>query len=628
MPNDTKTLLSLTGSAVKDLVPVRLAATETISALFRFEVDAVAPGTIDPVTVLNQPACVHVNHGNTPTRHFHGIVSEFGPTGEAAPEGRHYRLVLVPQLAATGLQIDCRLFFKKTAQDILQTLFHDAGVTDVTFRLYDQPAQRDATAQYNETSLHFATRLMEEEGWFYFFEHTQDKHTLVVTSGNNGFQAIPGAALRFGPGTTSDMLTGWRTPNVLTHGKISLRDYDPDAPSKQLKADKATVLKHGGTGTREVFRWPALTRETAGVADRAKLQMEAAEAAVSLVHAEGTMASLVAGGRFTLQDATGAPTAYVVQQISHVAQDDAPRAGTGSAQYSNSFSAFPNTVPWRQKMTTARPRMEGLHSAIVLGPSGDDIYTDDQGRIKIRFFWDWRADATADNSAWVRVVQPWAGNNWGGQFIPRVGTEVAIAFMDADPDRPVVVGGLYNGNDTPIFPKAEKTKSGFRTRSVTKGGTDAFNELSFNDDKGKELMFLHAQKDLSTEVEHDQTLAVDNDRTVTVKGKETVTITGDRTHEVSEGNDSLVVKQGNLSTDVKLGNISVKADVGAITLEALQSITLKVGQSSLTLTQTGVEMKGMMVTIEGQIQTEVKGLMVTTQGSVMLTLKGAITMIN
>lgn len=628
MANDTKTLLSLTGSAVKDLVPIRLSATETISTLFRFEVDAVAPGVIDPVSVLNQPACVHVNHGTTPTRYFHGIVAEFGPTGVAAPEGRHYRLVLVPQLAAADLQIDCRLFFKKTAQDILNALFNDAGVTDLAFRLYGQPAQREATAQYNETSLHFATRLMEEEGWYYFFEHTQDKHTLIVTSGNNGFQAIKGATLRLGPGTTSDMLTSWQAPSALTHGKISLRDYDPDAPSKQLKADKATVLKHGGTRTREVFRWPALTRETAGVADRAKLQMEAAEAAVALVHAEGTMASLVAGGRFTFQDAAGAQTAYVVQAIRHDARDDAQRTGTGGAAYANSFSAFPNTVPWRQKMTTARPRMEGLHTAIVLGPSGDEIHTDDQGRIKVRFFWDWREDATADNSAWVRVVQPWAGNNWGGQFIPRVGTEVAIAFMDADPDRPVVVGGFYNGNDAPIFPKGEKTKSGFRTRSVTKGGTDAFNELSFNDDKGKELFFLHAQKDLSTEVENDQTLQVDHDRTVTVKGKETVTIKGNRTHEVTEGNDSLTIKQGNQSTEVTLGNISIKANAGAITLEAMQSITLKVGQNSLTLSQTGVEMKGLMISVQGQVKTEVKGLMVTTQANAMLTLKGAITMIN
>ncbi|MGH8430222.1 MAG: type VI secretion system Vgr family protein, partial [Solimonas sp.] len=291
--------------------------------------------------------------------------------------------------------------------------------------------------------------------------------------------------------------------------------------------------------------------------------------------------------------------------------DSGSRRGEGASSYSNSFSAFANTVPWRQPMTTARPRMEGLHTAIVLGPKGEEIYTDDQGRIKIRFFWDWREDATADSSDWVRVVQPWAGNQWGGQFIPRVGTEVAVAFMDADPDRPIVVGGLYNGDDKPIFPVAEKTKIGFRSRSVTKGGTEDFNEISLDDNKGKEMVFLHAQKDMTTEVEHDQKLSVDNDRTVTVTGNEKVT-----------------VEQGDQTTEVKLGDISIKASLGSITIEAMQTITLKVGQSSVTLSQAGVEVKGMMVTLDGQVQTTVKGLMTNVNGTAMLTLKGGITMLN
>jgi type VI secretion system secreted protein VgrG len=301
----------------------------------------------------------------------------------------------------------------------------------------------------------------------------------------------------------------------------------------------------------------------------------------------------------------------VVREITHFAEDDSgSRRGGGASSYSNSFAAFANTVPWRQPMATARPRMEGLHTAIVLGPSGEEIHTDDQGRIKIRFFWDWREDATADSSDWARVVQPWAGNQWGGQFIPRVGTEVAVAFMDADPDRPIVVGGFYNGNDKPIFPVAEKTKLGFRSRSVTKGGKEDFNEFSFDDKKGSEVVFLHAQKDMKTEVENDQTLTVDHDRTVTIKNNETVTI-----------------KEGDQSTEVKLGDISVKVDVGSITMEAMQSITLKVGQSSVKIDQMGITISGMMIKIEGQVMTTVQGTMTTVKGDAMLTLSGGITMI-
>jgi len=609
MPDDKRALLSLSSSASIELVPVRLVAHEKISEPFRFDIDAMAAGTIDAQSMLNKPACLSVNHGEQPTRYFHGIVSEFGPAGHSPLETR-YRIVLLPQLAQAGLRIDCRMFFNKTAKDIIETIFNDAGVTKTDFRLYSQPTPRKATAQYNETSLHFVTRLMEEEGWYYFFEHSSDGHTLVVTNDNNGFTTIPDATVRPGVEVTAEILTELHKPDALTHGKVGLRDYDPDAPSKNLKVEQSTILKHGGTANRAVFQWPALTREISEAKQRAKRRMEAAEAAVSLLDATGSMTNLVAGGKFKLRDDKGVETSCVVREISHFAEDEQRRSDSGAISYSNRFTAFPNSVPWRQPMTTARPRMEGLHTAIVLAPSGEEIHTDDQGRVKIRFFWDWREDATADSSDWVRVVQPWGGNQWGGQFIPRVNTEVAVAFMDADPDRPVVVGGFYNGNDRPIFPVGQKTKLGFRSRSVTKGGTDAFNELTFDDKKDSELFFLHAQKDMTTEVEHDQKLSVGNDRTVDIVGNEKVTL-----------------KQGSQTTELKLGDVSLKVDVGSITMEALQSITLKVGQSSVTLDQTGVTVKGMMISITGQIQTEVKAVMTSVSGDAMLTLKGGITMI-
>ncbi len=610
--NDKKSLLSITSSAESPLTAVRMVAHETISEPFRFEIEVVAADTVNPTAMLNKPACVAVNHGGKTTRYFHGIVAEFGLLEQSGTVDKLYRMILVPQLVQAGIRSDCRMFFNKTAEDILKTIFNDAGVTKVAFRLYSQPAQRKATAQFNETSLHFATRLMEEEGWYYFFEHDSDSHTLVVTNDNNGFYTIPGTTLRLGVGTTADMLTEFRKPEAFAPGKVTLKDYDFEVPSKNLKVEQNTVLKHGGTGNRPVFHWPALTRDTGLAKNRARWRMEAAEAAVSLIAAGGDNASLIAGGKFKLRNEAGAETPYVVRQITYFAEDESERAGVAkAATCSNSFTAFPNSVPWRQPMATTRPRMEGLHTAKVLAPSGEEIHTDDQGRIKIRFFWDWREDATADNSEWVRVVQPWAGNQWGGQFIPRVDTEVAVAFMDADPDRPIVIGGFYNGTDKPIFPVAEKTKLGFRSRSVTKGGTDAFNELTFDDKKGSELLFLHAQKDMTTEVENNQKLTVENDRTVTI----------------NKGNETVTLKQGNQTTELKLGDISVKCDVGSITMEAMQSITLKVGQSSVKIDQMGVTVSGMMIKIEGQVQTEVKGLMTQVSGSAMLQLSGGIIMI-
>jgi type VI secretion system secreted protein VgrG len=263
----------------------------------------------------------------------------------------------------------------------------------------------------------------------------------------------------------------------------------------------------------------------------------------------------------------------------------------------------------------------------------------------VKFPWDHRDEQNPDQKCWARVIQPWAGNGWGAQFIPRVGTEVAVAFVDGDPDRPMVIGGLYNGRDKPIYTKADKTKSGFRSRSSLKGGTSDFNEFTFDDKKGNELVFLHAQKDLKTTVENDQTLTVDNCRIVTVKKDETVEIQNNQTIKVKQdhkmtvtnGNHDVNVKMGNLSTkidmgnhstDVKLGNVSLKAGLGKIDNEAMQAIELKVGQSSVKIDQMGVTIKGMMIKIEGTIQTQVKGLITQVNADAMLMLKGSITMIN
>ena len=469
---------------------------------------------------------------------------------------------------------------------------------------------------------------MEEEGWYYFFEHDEDSHTLVVTNDNNGFQTVPGEALRLGTGTTADMLTEFRKPETFAPGKVTVKDYDFDTPDKNLKMEQSTILKHGGTANRPVFHWPALTRDSGMAKNRARWRMEAAEAAVSLIGGECQHAGLVAGGKFKLRTDAGEQV-HVVQRITHRAEDVSERAGiVDGSHYKNSFFCLPNAVTWRQPMATARPRMEGLHTAKVLAPSGEEIHTDEQGRIKIRFFWDWREDATADNSEWVRVVQPWAGNQWGGQFIPRVDTEVAVAFMDADPDRPIVIGGLYNGDDKPIFPVAEKTKLGFRTRSVLKGGTDDFNELSFDDKKGKELLFLHAQKNMKTEVEVDQTLTVGHDQTITIENDRTLTINkGNQTTLLKMGDQATKLEMGSQATELMLGDISVKCDLGSISMEAMQSITLKVGLSSVKIDQTGVTVTGMMVKIDGQVMTDVKGLMTTVKGTAMLQLGGGILML-
>jgi type VI secretion system secreted protein VgrG len=498
---------------------------------------------------------------------------------------------------------------------------------------------------------------MEEEGWFYFFEHTATKHTLVIANQNQAFESIDGANLYLGAGgENSNPLLDFNHAGTTVRGKMKFKDYDPTKPDTLLQNEQPTTLATGGAAARDAFRWPALTFDNGTVTDRTKREMEAAEAVAALFDGATQFGKLVPGGKFKLESkpASAYDDTYVVRSTIHYASDDSWINQSATAQYSCRFTCFPSKVTWRQPLATPRPRMEGIHTAIVLGPDGEEIYTDDLARVKVRFYWDHRDEATDSQSVWARVIQPWAGKGWGAQFIPRVGTEVAVAFVDGDPDRPIVVGGLYNGRDTPIYSKADKTKSGFRTRSSLKGGTSDFNEFTFDDKKGSELIYQQAQKDLKTYVKNDQTLTIDNCRIVTVKQDETVdiqnnqtikvkqdhslTVTdgnraiavskGDNSLKVDMGNHDVKIAMGNHTTDVKMGNVSLKADLGQITSEAMQSIELKVGQSSIKVDQMGVTITGMMIKIEGQIQTQVKGLMTQVNADAMLMVKGAITMIN
>lgn len=691
------------------LIPISLSAQEAISQPFQFEIEAVCQqGVIKPNDLLYQPVCLTLQSDGEPVRYFHGIVRSVTDQGavrgaSTAEDYELYRIVAVPRLWFLSQTTDCRVYQNMSADDILKAMFHDAHVTQLNFIPTGSP--REYTVQFNETDLHFATRLMEEEGWFYFFTHEADKHTLVVASSNTAFSDVANATLHIaGGGEDATALTDFHGPSQTVRGKMTLKDYDPVNPDTVLKSEQPTTLQTFGADSRDDFRWPALSFDNGTVGNRANWEMQAAEAVASLFGGSTRFGGLVPGGKFKVESKPAAPQdgEYVVRGAQHHATDDTWLNQAGSASYLVHFTAFPSATTWRQPIVTPRPRMDGIHTGLVMGPQstkaaeiksqdGEEIHTDDLGRVKVRFYWDYRGEATGGDAVWARVIQPWAGKGWGGQFIPRVGTEVAVAFVDGDPDRPMVIGGLYNGRDNPIYSKADKNKLGFRTRSVPKGAAGSnFSEFTIDDTKGSELIFFHAEKDYFTEIENNQTLTVDNCRIVTVKQDETVDIqnnqtikvkqdrsltvtdgnltekisTGNHSHEVSTGNYSSKISTGNWSlnvatgnhdtkistgnvslkidmgnhdiklgmgnqtTDLSLGNYSLKTDVGSVTIEALQGITLKVGSNSVKISMTGVEINGMMVKVAGMAMTTVQAPMTQIKGDGMLMLKGGITMIN
>jgi type VI secretion system secreted protein VgrG len=617
-------LMSMTSKLGGDvLVPTRFEMVEAINAPFLATVEAVSTrADIDPDALLVQPVCITLRGRSDVPRHVHGLVRRSEARGPVGRQLYGYRLEVVPRLWFLSQTEDCRIFENKSAQDILRTLFADARLTDVSFRV-SAPPVRPFTVQYNETDLAFATRLIEEEGWFAFHQHSQGAHTLVIADAAAAFEDVPDNTLARRAGEGPDCLSGWRAGRATAHGSTALADYDPEHPAAGLHGQTATTFKAPDAASRDRFRWPALALNNDAIAARTRRLEEAAELAASEAEGAGFNPHLRPGARITVADARDASqTGYIVTRVAHEASDATWTNDGTPPRYANSFAAVPSALPWRPLPSVKRPRMEGIHTAEVIGPAGEEIHTDALGRVKLRFRWDHRDDATPGGAIWVRVMQGWAGPKTGFVAIPRVGTEVLVAFMDGDPDRPVVIGQVHNGAQTPPLSLPEqKTRTGLRTRSSPGGGEQDFSELWFDDKAGQELVFLHAQKDLTTEVEHDATTTIDNNRAVTIKA----------------GNDKLEVQQGNRSVDVPLGNhtitsrtgdISVTTQAGAISLEAGTSITLKVGPSSITLTPSGVEIKGLTVKVEGQMLTSLKGTITQIDADALLKATGGVMMLN
>ena len=623
-------LTSALGSTA--LLPVGLHAEETISEPFSVRVEVVSDDpAIDPDTLLHKAACLTVHRQHSGDRWFHGMVRSFSGQGHPTRGKWAYTMDVVPRLWFLRQTVDCRIFQQRSVVDILTTICGEIGQT-VQFKIFGDKPVRDYITQFNETDLHFLTRLMEQEGYHYHFVHTESDHTMVVSDQNLGFpdSPVPGLYVLHEGGNV-DVLTDWKKALSTAYGKVNLLDYDPARPSSKPSGQQSTTLSTSGAPQRDVFHWPALNLDASGVAKRARVMIEAAEAAVALRDAAGERHTMSAGSRFSLaRDPFTRQTnvEHVVRRIVHHGRDDSWVTRGAAPRYHNWFSAFPADTPWRQPISTLRPLMAGVFGAIVLGPAGEEIHADKLGRIKVQLFYDHRTETSADKAIWARIMQPWAGNTWGWQHLPRVGTEVAVSFMDGDPDRPVVMGGLYNGEMKPVFPiPDQQTKSGLRTRSTKGGGTTNFSEFSFDDKKGSELVYLHAEKDMTVEVEHDQSVTVDHDRHHTVKHRDKTRVGDSQTNRIENGRTTTVDASGDTLT-VKAGDLTISVETGSISMEALNSITLTVGQNSITISQQGIEVSGLKVSVKGQNQVEVKAPMTSVNGDATLTLKGGLVSIN
>ncbi|QTL01711.1 type VI secretion system tip protein VgrG [Aquabacter sp. L1I39] len=656
-PVQTGRLITLTTPLGGDvLLATAIEGREAISDLFRFKLSLVSANAgITAAQLLGKPVTVMLNLPSSSPRPINGIVSAFSAGARTVDGLRHYEAVLSPRLWLLTRTVDCRVFQHQSVVQIAQTLLSEGGISDYqTKALSSSHPSRDYCVQYRESDFDFLARICAEEGIYFYFQHAEGKHTLILSDSVSGYGDVLATKVQHAPPESGLTLAvqSFQQRSSFRSGKTTLRDYNFEQPTSDLTASTSTVLDNAAFKGWEVFDYPGGYDQKGDGTSRSRTRMEAIEAGYGEAEGQSTLPQFAPGMRFTLSDhevSAEENKTYVLSAVDHRAADVSHLGNQDNViSYTNTFAAVPSTVALRPPGLPIRPLIPGPQTALVVGPSGEEIYCDKYGRVRVQFFWDRLGKKDDQSSCWVRVAQMLSGPGFGTHFIPRVGMEVVVVFLDGAPDRPLIVGCVPNGQNLPPYTLPDnKTQSGIKTRSSSQGSAATFNELRFEDKKGAELVYVHAQKDFTREVENDDTLTVQHDQTLTIKnnrtetiqeGNESVTVSkGNRSVTVSQGNDSLTVSKGNVSTTVSSGNHSLSlgsgnasttCDGGSITLKAAQSITLKVGGNSLTINQSGMTLKATQITITADAKLQLGAPMVKVNGDGTVQVQGGLVTLN
>ncbi|MGD0770040.1 MAG: type VI secretion system tip protein VgrG [Tepidisphaeraceae bacterium] len=609
---------------------------------------------LDFNSILGQNVTVRLSLPGGGTRYFNGYVNRIEQEATAG-QVASYQATLVPWLWFLTRTADCRIFQNMTVPDIVKKVFRDAGFTDFTDKLTGSYNPCEYCVQYRETDFNFVSRLMEHEGIYYFFTHDNGKHTLVMADSPGAHEPVQGyEQLEYRPKAEADSsgedITHLAKCKDVQSGVYAYNDFDFTSPKKSLLVNASSSESYPNADF-PIFDYPGGYTQFQAGSGYAKLRMEelAAQAELS---GQSDARGIAAGFTFELKDAPRADMGkkYLVLSVEIRVSNDVYQAGHGQAAnlFSCSFTALDASVQYRPPRITPKPIVRGPQTAIVVGQAGDEITTDQYGRVKLQFHWDRYGKSDENSSCWIRVAQIWAGNKWGGMFIPRIGQEVIVDFLEGDPDRPIVTGRVYNGdNGTPYPLPNNATMSTVKSYS-SKGG-DGFNEIRFEDKKGQEQLFIHGEKNQDIRIKndcfewigHDRHLVVKNeqfehieldrnetidrdhveqigrDRNTTIQGKEAKEVTGSLSLKVT--GDVAEVFGSNHSEQVS-SDYYVKAD--NIVIEGMSSITIKVGETYIAIDATGIKMSA-PATFEVEAMATA-----TIKGDAMLTLKGGMVMIN
>jgi len=583
------------------LVLKNFVGVEQMSELFEFHVEGLADkketDDVDFTPQLSKHCTVIIDSANGEKRYFSGILTEVRRLG-SEHSGVVFGLTLRPKVWLLTKVIRTRAFKALSVPDILKKVFEGH---DVSYQIEGSFQALEYVVQHNESDLNFARRLMETNGISFHFEFADGKDTMKVTNTRNAYPTVAGGAgRRFDPASNrqhrdEEVIDEWLAERKIAIGKVTLRDYDFRTPNQTMEVEKSAP--DTPEPSLESYGHPYFNhlgdKMSTGEGNKfAQIGVDAFQTEDFNFHAAGDCVTFAPGHVMELEDHNKAGE-YLILRARHDFSSQSFRSGDGGGEgYSGSYVLMPNSRKYSPPIVTPRPVITGPQTAKVGGD--DEIDVDELGRILVWFHWN-RENGHGEEAGWAiraRVAQVWASEKWGGIFTPRKGMEVLVQFIDGDPDRPVVIGSVYNNNNKPPFDlPGKKNVAGWKSNSTTGGG--GYNEFSMDDTKGSEVVTFQAQKDLKSTILNDETRDITNDRTTTITGKDTLTVTKE------------------------------------IMIESYKSITLKVGTQSIVLDQQGITIEGLMIKVDAKTMLNTKGgAMATHEAGGMMTIKGAITLIN
>ncbi|MBM7068834.1 type VI secretion system Vgr family protein [Actibacterium sp. 188UL27-1] len=641
---------------------LRFDGTDAINDLFEYRIEAISDDPdIDFDALIGHHISVELTHVYKDKKWYDGILADGQYVG-VGETGNIYRLVLRPWIWLGSRRRNQRIFHEKTAPEIIAEVLGEYGSGPFEDRLTRTYPVLEYTVQYRESDLTFVSRIMEKYGINYYFAHGEGEHVMALVDSHDNFEAILGSSRPY-YGTVSgahssdeEHFWAWSPKRNLTTGKIVMTGYNFKTPTANMRVEQTGDAAYQN-GQIESFDYPGTYLDEGQGKDVARLRTEQERSADKRHSASGNIITLCSGMRMT---ATGhlkddlVDREYLCARAHHSFRSEAYGSGSTGGQkevYVGHYEFVTTEVPFAPIRKTEETRVHGPQTAWVVGADGEEIDCDEYGRILVRFHW----DLAGAHSMRCRVAQMWAGNKWGSMYIPRIGMEVVVDFIEGDPDQPLVVGCVYNADNMPPYDlPGEKNLGGIKSDSTVGGG--GYNELVFDDTKGEELFRQHAQLDMSTKVLQNETREVDNDRDTVIGHDETRTVKNDEAHHIEKNSTYLIdggekrTIGGNHDTQIKgaethkvtknrtsdvMGaeklTVTKTTDINglqAITIESMQSIELKVGMNKIKIDQSGVKIEGLQVDVKALTTLNTEGLLSTHKASALMTVQGALVKIN